>query len=231
MGKITNIQVQMSNSERVSVFLDGKFCLGMRKRVAEGIGLEFGQEWTEEKLKTYEKFIWKEIYDWDEEKKRIDKVKELINSYGSPINIETIGFGADSDKKILEHPKEKGAPDVVIKCNKDGNDVLHLEVTGTDHPRGTTIWLRPDKIEYAKKHPEIDYWASVILKNDIHFVKPDLDKKYDIKKKIITKFLKDEGREISIDEYYIEFELSDEEVKTEDFFKRYIKEKIKIKKS
>ncbi|MGL4669860.1 MAG: hypothetical protein ACRCVG_04610 [Methanobacteriaceae archaeon] len=60
MAKITKISPQQSNSERVSIYIDDEFAVGMKKSIAEDLGLEEGDEWTKGELEKIEKDAWKE---------------------------------------------------------------------------------------------------------------------------------------------------------------------------
>ncbi len=128
-----------------------------------------------------------------------------------PIDVEIIGFGADSLELILEHPPEHGSPDLLIKCKKSEKEILQLEVTGTDYARGdkSELWLRPDKIRFAKRHPEIDYWAAIIIDRKINIVKPDLIKNYTHTNEMMKPqegSLDQDGEEI--EEHYVTFHIA-----------------------
>lgn len=60
-SRITRITDQVSNSERVSVYINHEFCVGIRKRTFQGMNLEVGSEITCDELKEkkiiLEKFI------------------------------------------------------------------------------------------------------------------------------------------------------------------------------
>ena len=50
MGVITDIKEQKRRGDRVSIFVDGRFALGMNRIVALQAGLEIGQQVTQERL-------------------------------------------------------------------------------------------------------------------------------------------------------------------------------------
>lgn len=120
-------------------------------------------------MKELESFHWKQQYGESartREKVRLDKVKQLIEQLEPRVDVEVVGFGADSTELIEEHPEESGTPDLAIRTKQGGLLVAEVEVTGTETMRGTDYWVRPDKLEYAKNHPDRDTW--VIL----HFAEP-----------------------------------------------------------
>ncbi len=117
MAKITRISDQASNPDRVSVFIDGSFCCGIRKRTFQGMHLKVGDEISCDHLKEKESFYWKQSYGeaaWKKEKVRIDKVKNLIEGIDDRLLVKVAGFGADTDELIEKHPDEKGKPDLYI---------------------------------------------------------------------------------------------------------------------
>ncbi len=50
MGLITDIREQKRRGDRVSIFVDGRFALGMNRLVALEARLEIGQQVTQERL-------------------------------------------------------------------------------------------------------------------------------------------------------------------------------------
>ena len=220
MSKITAIKEQKSRPDRVSIFIDGNFCVGVRKRTFQAMGLEVGAEITCEQLKEKEIFFWKQTYGeeaWKKEKVRIDKVSNLIKSIDENVLIKIVGFGADSEKLIKEHPEEKGKPDIdVLHKDKPEITLLKVEVTGTERMRGTDYWVRPDKLEYAENHPDEDVWIIMHFSEPSEifiFIKPIKNKKYPR----VTKVINEAG------EIFCIFNNGDEEVKSlEEFFEHLI---------
>ncbi|MBL7962953.1 MAG: hypothetical protein JNM31_03825 [Flavobacteriales bacterium] len=164
--RITRIEPQR-DPERVSVYIDGAFCCGIRRRTFEGMGLKEGDAIGCEELRKREKFFWKQRYQdkWEEEKHRIARVKGLIEAIDPRIEVHVTGFGADTNALIEEHPEEAGAPDLEVKWN--GLTLMHVEVTGTRRLRGQGYWVRPDKLAHAAAHPESEVW--VVL----HYAEPE----------------------------------------------------------
>lgn len=166
MPRITKIEDQKSNSERVSVFIDNTFCVGIRKRTFQAMKYKVGDEISCEQLKEEENFFWKKAYQkegaWEKEKVRIERIKQLIEAIDERIEVTIVGFGADSNEIIKEHPDEKGVPDlnIVLKDNPE-TVVMKVEVTGTESLRGEGYWVRPDKIEYALNNPQEIVWTAL----------------------------------------------------------------------
>lgn len=185
MPTITRIADQWNSPDRVSVFIDGAFCTGIRKRTFKGMHLKVGDEISCVQLKEKELFFWKQSYGedaWKKEKVRINKVKHLIESIDKRLVVNITGFGADSTRLIEEHPGEKGSPDLEIslKDNPVGA-VIKVEVTGTERLRGSGYWIRPDKLEYAENHPNEDVWIVLHYAEPAElyvFLKPVSGKKY-----------------------------------------------------
>jgi len=232
MGKITKIKnLRVSQEEeRLLIYIDNKPCLRIRKRIAEALRLKEGQDWDCDKLKEEEKFFWKKIYSWEKEKERIDYVIKLLYEWKLPIIICIVGFGANTEDIILDHPKEKGKPDLKIISKINGKTLLFLEVTGTEKPRGEGLWVRWDKILYAKNNPCNEYFIAIVLGEGkdrrIFFVKPDIRKIYKREEVYITKKHKETGRYVTVKEYYVIFNKNDKEVMEKEDFKRYLIEKL-----
>jgi hypothetical protein len=184
MSKITKIVEQKSNSERVNVFIDNTFCVGIRKRTFQAMNYKVEDEISCEQLKEEENFFWKKAYQkegsWVKEKVRIERIKEIIESIDDRVAVEVVGFGADSNEIIKEHPDEKGVPDlnVVLKSSPE-TIVMKVEVTGTESLRGEGYWVRPDKIEYALNHPTEIVWTALHYSSPnelIRFLKHNMGK-------------------------------------------------------
>lgn len=228
MGRVTRIVAIEENGERkLLIYIDGKFCVKMRERVAEALNVRIGDVRDCGDLRRKEKYIWKLIYypKWKEEKERIRRTKELIMSWKLPVTIEETGFGVKSTGIIFSHPEEMGKADLRLVHRELRVPLISLEVTGTNYPRGDDLWLRKDKIEYARTHPEEDYWAAIHLKRDVFFVKPVLTKEYAHREIPIRKRLMDEGQ-VRIREYYVVFKKDDPEVHSAEEFRRYLREKV-----
>jgi len=222
MPKITGISPQKSNSERLSIYIDGSFCTGVRKRTFQAMNLNIGDEISCEKLKEQENFFWKQAYQdvWKNEKVRIAKVAKLVESIDESVLVKIVGFGADTEVLIKEHPDEKGKPDIDVTHKlKSEITILKIEVTGTERMRGSDFWVRPDKIEYAENHPEEDVWIILHFsepKEIFKFIQPVKGKKYERHK--IT--IREAG------EIFCIFKEGDEEIKTLDEFAGHLKERL-----
>lgn len=182
MPKITKL-VYKNDKERYWAYIDGEYCTSIRKRTFEGMNLKVGDKITCDQLKEKENFFWKSQYSnkWEDEKVRLNRVKDLINHYTTQILIETTGFGADSNEFIAAHPDEHGEPDLTLKSKNTGNIKMLLEVTGTKVMRGSDYWVRPDKLDYAINNPSKNVWIALHFeqpKEKFIFIKPDLNKVY-----------------------------------------------------
>lgn len=212
MPRITKIIEQKNNPERVSVFIDNEFCVGIRKRTFQAMNYKVGDQITCEQLKEKENLFWKQSYQkigaWEKEKVRIEKIKQVIEEIDPRIIVKVVGFGAESNEIIKEHPDEKGVPDldIVLKSSPE-TVVMKVEVTGTESLRGEGYWVRPDKIEYALNHPDEIVWTA------LHYSTP----------KELIRFLKHiAGKDLKVEtmnirgagEQFCVFYDGDEEVKT-----------------
>ena len=169
MPRITKI-LPKPEKERVWIFVDYEYCTSVRERTFSGLGLFVGQTISCEQIKELESHHWKHTYGqaaWDKEKVRLEKVRNLILSIDDRISVDITGFGANTNEFIAGHPDEAGKPDLEIRMAHNGATILWLEVTGTEFMRGETYWVRPDKLEYAKNHPELDVWLA------LHFASPE----------------------------------------------------------
>lgn len=222
MPRITAIKPQASNAERVSIFIDGNFCTGVRLRTFQAMGLNVGDEISCAELKEKENYFWKQAYQdvWKNEKVRIEKVANLIKGIDANALVKIVGFGADSEVLIKEHPDEKGKPDIdVTHKMKEEITLLKVEVTGTERMRGTDYWVRPDKLEYAENHPEDDVWIILHFSEPEEifiFIQPIKNKKYERHMKNIR----------GAGEIFCIFNNGDEDVKTLAEFSEHLKGRL-----
>lgn len=114
-------------------------------------------------LTTVDRGFWKRLYQhkWSDGKRRVFKVMEMISSWG--FKISPFGFLTISEKYSKFSPKEKGIPDLKIFIFPKP---ILLEVTGTKALKGSGIWVRPDKFQYASRHPEQECWLAHIVENN-----------------------------------------------------------------
>lgn len=221
MPKITNVK-DMPDKERVYVYIDGAYCCSIRARTWCGMGLKVGDQITCEELQEREKFHWKKAYGeaaWEKEKVRLTAVKALIESISPQVSVHVTGFGAGTTGFIGHHPKEAGKPDIEVSLKETGMVLLFIEVTGTERMRGTSYWVRPDKLDYAKHHPSEDVWVVLHFvepEEKFVFIKPDLTVSY----VIVTKEIRG-----SI-EKYVEFNDGDVEVVKFQDFKDHLLRKL-----
>jgi hypothetical protein len=222
MPKITRISEQQSNTERLSIYIDGEFCTGIRKRTFKGMKLKEGYEISCMELKEKENFFWKHSYAeeaWVKEKVRLDRIKELLENSDDRIDIRIVGFGADSTEIIKEHPDEKGVPDLNVYIKNTDSIIMLIEVTGTETMRGSDYWVRPDKLQYAENHPDENVWTALHYSEPnelIRFLKHIPGKKY----KQVTRPIR------GADEIYCSFEDHDDEILTLEKFKVEFKKAI-----
>jgi hypothetical protein len=113
---------------------------------------------------------WKNKYEhtWDPASRREKKIAELIQQKtGSEVVLTGLGAGSTEflSGNASSHGYEKGAPDLhVVGTN------IYLEVTGplsNKVGRDAPLWIRPDKVENARKHyPEHETWLVHCLAKD-----------------------------------------------------------------
>ena len=223
MSKITKIDYK-HHKDRYWVFVDGEYCCSIRSRTFQGMDLSIGQEITCNQIKEMENFHWKKSYGksaWQKEKVRLDKVKNLIETIDSNILAKITGFGANSTELIKEHPEEAGKPDIEIVLKQNQLTVLlFIEVTGTETKRGNDYWIRPDKLQYCKNHPNKDIWIVLHYaspEEQFIFVKPEISKQYKYKEINIRGSL----------EHYVSFNDSSPEIKTKLEFENHLRSAIK----
>lgn len=221
MAKITKITYNERRG-RFWVYVDGEYCTSIRERTFSAMGLSEGKEITCEAIKELESHHWKHVYGqsaWDKEKIRLQKVKELIESIDDRIDVRVVGFGADTNEFISGHAEEAGKPDIEVVTKKGSVPVLLVEVTGTERMRGNTYWVRPDKLAYAKNHPNEDVWLILhfaVPAERFVFIQSRLDAEYMVSKKVIR----------GSTELYVEFTDESPGVVSQDCFFSYLRNKI-----
>ncbi|KVX03787.1 hypothetical protein ASL22_09205 [Alcaligenes faecalis] len=221
MPKITRIEYK-ADRERYWIFVDGEYCTSIRARTFPALGLTVDQTISCEQIKELESHHWKHAYGqsaWDKEKIRLEKVKELIESFDDRVLVEVVGFGADTNKFISGHPTESGKPDLEVKLRDGGRILLLVEVTGTEFMRGTTYWVRPDKLKYSENHSTEDVWLVLHFLKPIEkfvFIKPNPKKRYAVSEMEIRGSI----------ELYVEFSDSDQEVVSMEHFRNHLVMKV-----
>lgn len=193
MPKITGI-VPKPTRKRIWIYVDGQYCCSVRDRTFPALNLQIGQEISCQKIQDLENFHWKYSYGqaaWAKEKTRLERVKAFIEGIDPRIEARITGFGANSNLFIAEHPSESGRPDIEVISKQNTQPVLiTVEVTGTESMRlgTTTYWVRPDKLKYARNHPEQDVWIILHYANPFEcfvFIKPNKTKTYPVSKRDI----------------------------------------------
>lgn len=218
MPRITYIRYNES-SKRYWIYIDRQYCTSIRARTFPGMNLAVGQEITCDELNELEKFHWKNTYGqtaWKKEKIRIERVVELLKSIDKQIAVNIKGFGANTTALIKDHPDESGKPDLeVVLDNNRQHSIMSIEVTGTETKRGDGYWIRPDKLEYSRNHPDENVW--VILhysrpREQFVFIQPDNNKHYQHTEKTIRDSI----------EYYVSFNDASPETKTLSEFSNHL---------
>ncbi|HLW07522.1 MAG TPA: hypothetical protein VKY45_08150 [Marinilabiliaceae bacterium] len=215
MNQITEIRY-IADKDRYWIFINKEYCTSIRARTFKGMQLQEGQVISCEDVKEMESFHFKNQYQnsWEQEKFRIDKVSQLIHSINPSLQINVVGFGADSNELIKSHPDEQGKPDLEI-LRADNSSIMLIEVTGTTHMRGNDYWIRPDKLTYCQNHPAQNVWIILHYTTPVEkfiFIKPSPDKQY----RHIVKEIR------GTDEYYVVFNDLDEEVRSKEEFIRHL---------
>lgn len=221
MSKITEIRYK-ADKERYWVFVDGEYCTSIRKRTFPALKLTVGQEIDCEAIKELESHHWKNAYgkeSWDKEKVRLNKVKALIEQLEPRVQAHIVGFGADTSEFIAGHPDESGKPDIEVRTKHSSIVILLVEVSGTEVMRGKTYWVRPDKLLYAKNHPDQDVWI-ILHYNEPQerfvFIKPNPATDYPVVEKKIRESV----------EIYVEFDDGSPDVKDEAFFATHLRGRV-----
>jgi hypothetical protein len=216
--RITMLEPIEYNGEKYyQAYINGRSCKRIRERVLPAMKLDVGTKITCNELREFETYVWKRLYgpaSWKKEKVRINKVKDLIEKKCPGVFVKIVGFGADSEEELLFHPEESGKPDLSIISKQSRNEIMLVEVTGTERMRNEhkkEYWVRPDKLEYIKKHNRENIW--IIL----HYAEPHEEFIYikprgDVEYKGETENIRDAN------EKYVKFNDKFEEVRTIETF-------------
>ena len=169
VARITGIE-HKPDRQRYWIYVDRQYCCSIRERTFPALELSVGQEITCAEIQERENFFWKQQYGkaaWEKEGVRLNKVKALVDAIDPRAEALIVGFGAGSTEFIAEHPEEAGRPDIEVTTTDGQNLVLlSVEVTGTEQMRGTTYWVRPDKLAYVQAHPDQEVWLI------LHYAEP-----------------------------------------------------------
>jgi len=219
--KITAIE-DAGRGDRKRIFVDGAFCVQVRNRTFSAMKLWIGQEISCAELRDLEAHFWKHSYgtaSWEKEKTRLNRVLDLLRWADERAEAFITGYGADSTEFIQGHPDEAGKPDIEVKLKGQDISVLMIEVTGTEHRRGSDYWVRPDKLSYAQAHLEMDVWLILhyaLPREKFVIIKPKADFSY-------------EARNFNIRgavEHYVVFNDQSEEIVSLNDFKIYLTHKL-----
>lgn len=174
--------------DRFQIYINNKKCASIRARIKPAMAIEVGTKITCKELIEFEKYVWKRLYgpaSWEKEKIRINKVKNLIEKISNDLEVRVVGFGADSVEELKFHPNEAGSPDLsIINTLKSGETEILIEVTGTERMKDSHLneyWIRPDKLEYIKQHPEKCIWVILYYsepEEKFIFIKPEINSNY-----------------------------------------------------
>lgn len=216
MPIITRIE-HKRDRKRYWIYVDGEYCMSVRETVFPNLQVQKGDEVDPEELKNREKYFWKYRYQggWEKEIVRLNRVVELIEGLEPRAEARISGFGAGSTELILEHPPEPGQPDISVLLRDSEIVIICVEVSGTEIMRGDGYWVRPDKLNYARNHPEQDIW--IILHyaepdEKFVFIRPDQTRQHDPEDKIIN----------NVTERYVVFHDGDTEVKSREIFRDHL---------
>ncbi|MGP3707042.1 hypothetical protein [Gordonia paraffinivorans] len=188
MPVITRIEYKRDRDKHW-IYVDGEYCCSIRGRTFSAMDLEVGQERSCTEIQDMEQYFWKRSYgesSWQAEKVRSDRIIELIEDSDRRLEVVVTGFGADTNEFIAEHPSEAGAPDLQVRARGEDRVLALVEVTGTTRFRGgnpPTYWVRPDKLEYARNHPDSDVWIVLHYaepSEQIVAIRPDNTRAYDV---------------------------------------------------
>lgn len=226
MPVITKILMgQGKNKDRVYVYIDGVFCASIRQRSWIGMNLREDSVITCEELKKLENNIWMELYgrkSWELEKVRIKRVEGWFAKYIPQVKIVPIGLGADTNDYLEDiHSEQKGAPDLSIQAADSKVEIIALEVSGTERKQRTDYWVRKDKIAYIQNNYQRDIWIVLHYKLPYEkFIRLKVDPVNDYP--IVIKNIK------GADEHYVSFTDTSPEIRSSEFFRNYILEKIRL---
>jgi len=127
--------------------------------------------------------FWKDRYNDGQWKGGVRRVKKVIAALQEK-GLDATPYADDalSEEYIKATSHERGEPDVKIAFK---DRIVLLEVTGPDIniPATSGLWFRPDKLEYAENHPELEVWGAHIIEGPpalIRFIQftPGMNKKY-----------------------------------------------------
>ena len=219
--KITAIE-DAGCGDRKRIFVDGAFCVQVRNRTFSAMNLSIGQEISCAELCDLEAHFWKHSYgkaSWEKEKTRLNRVLDLLRWADERAEAFVTGYGADSTEFIQGHPDEAGKPDIEVKLKGQNISVLMIEVTGTEHRRGSDYWVRPDKLSYAQAHREIDVWLILhyaLPREKFVIIKPKADFSYEARNFDIRGAV----------EHYVVFNDQSDEIVSLNDFKTYLQQKL-----
>lgn len=195
MPRITNIQPlpqEGSGDNRLLIWVDGEPCVRVRARTWPAFGLTVGSEASCDELRERDAYHWKFQYQavgaWDKEQYRVRRVRQAVETIEPRVAAKVVGFGTGDPRLLPFHPVEHGRPDIDVVVAATGEVVLSIEVTGTEQMRGTGLWLRPDKLEWAMRHPAAEVWYAFHYARPTErllFWRPQEDSRHDIREEMI----------------------------------------------
>jgi len=182
MNKITKIEQQKKKKNRVNIYIDGEFALGLYKDTVIKYHLYENKEITPEEISSIKKF------------------EEFADAKEKVLNF--ISYRERSRKEIKDYLSNKGIPQVII--NKVLNDLEKANLI--DDRKFAVTWIK----NRNKINPKGNFVLKMELKekgieeNEIEKLLEDVDEKENARK-VLNKAVKKYGKKISAKKKILEY--------------------------
>jgi len=216
MPKITQIR-RDKTTNRVSVYIDYRFCMSIRENVWQEMGLAENSDISCVELKQKERALWKQISKAqaiENSKQALLRIQQWFNKYLPNVEVRVIDFRL-SDSSSARGYLGRNDQNISLLHKETTTEIMTLEMASTEISRGINYWVRADKIDYAQN---LNSWVVLYYKYPIErliWIKPLPAKKYKPQELIAN-----------IKPYYVSFNEKSPEVHSEQDFYKYVQNKI-----
>ena len=220
MSKITQIQHD-NRTGRVIVYVNYRFCASIRQNIWDEMNLREGSEITCSELHRREALIWRKSRKTDvmyPNKQAMKRTMQWLARYLPNLDAKIIDFKFDQGSNLSSnYPSVRNDQNISLYLKKTNIEIMTLEVVSAEIQRGTSYWIRSDKLAYAQSQLNRDAWIVLYRQHPIEkfiWLKPR-NKEYK-REELISGTKK----------YFVSFNDKSPEIYSSKYFCDYVQKKV-----